>query len=151
MNQLKKQLSELESYSDKLDFQNTAISQSTIGWQIDHTLKVVIGIVSVMQSSNPDDYKWKFNKYRTIVFWKNKIPRGKVKAPKSVQTYEIITPKDLASQFETSKIQIENFELLNQNSNFKHPFLGQLNIKLAVKFLQIHTEHHLQIIRDILK
>ena len=39
-----KQLSELESYLPQMDVTNPKISSSTVGWQIDHALRVLRGI-----------------------------------------------------------------------------------------------------------
>ena len=40
---------------------------------------------------------------------------------------------------------------LHANSNFKHPYFGVLNLKMTKRFLEIHTNHHLKIIKEILQ
>ena len=63
---------------------NKKISSRSVGWQIDHNLKVIIGSSTAFLNSNSKDYKPKFNLTRFVLFTLNFIPRGKGKAPKSV-------------------------------------------------------------------
>ena len=39
----------------------------------------------------------------------------------------------------------------HHNAYFRHLIFGNLNKKRTIRFLQIHTAHHLKIIQDILK
>ncbi len=144
-------INQLESKIDDFETVNLNISKSTIGWQIDHSLRVINGVISMLKKSNPEDYKWKFNFPRTIVFFVNRIPRGKAKAPKTVQSKGNIDKNDLINQIETAKILILDLDKLHKKSNFKHPYFDVLNLKQTIKFLNIHTNHHLKIINDILK
>lgn len=98
MSNLKHLLYELESKIDNFETINLGVSKSTIGWQIDHSLRVFNGVIPLLIKSNPANYKWKFNFKRTIVFSLNKIPRGKANAPKNVQFYEKISKQDLINQ-----------------------------------------------------
>lgn len=143
-------IQEIESKVDYHELENLAVSQSTISWQIDHSLKVVNGIIYAIKNSNPADYKWSFNLKRIVIFFTQNIRRGVAKAPKSVQSYEKIEKQDLIKQIELSKKLILDLEKLEPKHNFKHPFLGILNLKQTKKFLKIHTNHHLKIINDIL-
>ncbi len=142
---------EIESKIDHFETSNFAVSKSTVGWQVDHSLRVINGVITQIKKSNDNEYKWKFNFPRLIVFTLNKIPRGKANAPKTVRTYEEILQQDLRNQIEIAKKLILEFNSLPKNSNFKHPYFGNLNLKQSIKFLQIHTNHHLKIINDILK
>ena len=144
-------ITQLESKINDFETTNLEISKSTVGWQIDHSLRVIIGVISLLKKSNPDDYKWKFNFPRTIVFFVKRIPRGKANAPKNVQCSDEILKQDLKNQIETSKILILDLEELHKKSNFKHPYFDVLNLEQTIKFLNIHTNHHLKIINDILK
>jgi hypothetical protein len=141
----------LESNFQNFESENSLVSKSTVGWQIDHSLRVINGIINQLKKSNSIDYKWKFNFPRLVVFTLNKIPRGKANAPKTVQSYEKIAIQDLINQIEIAKKLIMELNSLNKNLNFKHPFFGILNTKQSIKFLEIHTNHHLKIIIDILK
>ena len=150
MSKLKKILLQLELNIEHCDVANLQVSKSTIGWQIDHSLRVVNGIILQLKNSNKNDYKWQFNFKRLLIFSLNKIPRGKGTAPKSVQSYEKIIEQDLVILIEISKKLISEIESLPKNSNFKHPYFGVLNLKQSIKFLNIHTNHHLKIVNDIL-
>jgi hypothetical protein len=130
---------------------NPSVSKASIGWHIDHSLKVINGVIEALRQSNPDDYVWKFNKTRFIIYTLGRIPRGKVKAPKQVQSLEKITLEDLNVQLETAKKLMITTHNLPAKSNFKHPFFGVLDLKQTHHFLHLHTKHHLKIIEDILK
>ncbi len=150
MKRLEKQLSKLEAQLTHFEKLNPVISKSSIGWHIDHSLLSTILIISAVERSNPKDYKWKFNFVRTYIFVKNEIPRGKAKAPKSVVPEEIITKDDILLKIEKAKEKIANLKNLPRKANFNHPYFGNLNLKQTIKFLNLHIEHHLKIINDIL-
>ncbi|MBC7642606.1 MAG: DUF1569 domain-containing protein [Flavobacterium sp.] len=151
MSDLEKLVQELETNIVHKDKIKLDISKSDIAWQIDHSLKVINGIIFQLKNSNPKDYNWTFNLKRLLVFTLNKIPRGKATAPKSVQAFERIYETYLIDQIEISKKLISDIENLDKNCNFKHPYFDILNKKQTIKFLNIHTNHHLKIIKDILK
>lgn len=149
---LLKAIDELESYVSKLNLSNEAVSKSTIGWQIAHSLKVIYGVTKTVAKSNPNDYKWQFNFTRIIIFTTGKIPRGKAKAPKAVRPEEEkITKDELLGFIEKSKKAIETALNSDPKAFVEHPFFGLLKRDKAIRFLEIHTEHHLKIIRDIAK
>lgn len=151
MEKLNQLVSALENNIVNKDVINTQVSQVAVSWQIDHCLKVIISVCEALNSSNPSDYKWKFNYIRTLVFFKGSVPRGKVKAPKAVQTFGEIHLEDLNSQLDLAKKLIVQIAQLPSKSHFKHPFFGVLNVNQAIKFLNIHTHHHVKIIEDIVK
>lgn len=128
-----------------------SVSKASVGWHIEHTLMATIGILDALKNSDPKTYKWKFNFNRLFVYTFNKIPRGRAKAPKSVIPKDIILEKDLQQKIDLSKQKIEELKNLQLNHYFNHPYFGHLNLKPSIKFLEIHANHHLKIIEDILK
>ena len=148
LNQL---LSGIEANIQFKDKENLSISKSTVGWQLDHSLKVIIKVSEWTAQSNPQDHKRNFNFMRLIMFTLGYIPRGKGKAPKYVVPPEVITTEDLNNQLEIAKNQISILNDLPQGVYFKHFIFGMLSKKQTLRFLEIHTKHHLKIVRDILK
>lgn len=127
------------------------VSISDIGWHIDHSLKVINVISDLFIGSNPNMYSGNFNKWRLLFFSLGYFPRGKVKAPKLLRPAKIILMKDLESQFQLTYNNIISINKAHKNAYFKHPIFGILNKKQTIRFLELHTNHHLKIIRDILK
>ena len=150
MQTLPELLTQLESKIDAFETTNTKVSTSTIGWQVDHSLKVINGIINQLKVSELKKLPLRFNFAKTIIFFTKTIPRGKAKAPKSVQSYDKIEKINLINQLETAKNLIAELEYLDNKSNFKHPYFGPLNKIETIKFLKIHTNHHLKIVNDIL-
>lgn len=62
-----------------------------------------------------------------------------------------LSEAELLYFLKASKEKIQKLSSLPKEKYFSHPYFGHLTLKQAIPFLQIHTEHHLKIIRDILK
>ncbi|MEK8179616.1 DinB family protein [Flavobacterium buctense] len=150
MKQLQDILNQIENHIPHHEKSNEQVSQSTIGWQLDHSLIVINSVVSQMKSSNPENYKWKFKWIRTFIQITNKIPRGKVRVPKSVKPVDVATVEELKSKLQQARNGIAELENLHPNNYFTHPFFGDLNLKRTIWFLKLHTNHHLKIVNDII-
>jgi len=142
---------ELANYIADYNQFNHAISEASVGWHIEHSLLVIKQVTATVAQSEPKLYKSKFNLSRFFVFLLKTIPRGKAKAPKVVIPVDEITKETLQESLKNTYQAIAYLKDCQENQYFMHPFFGQLNKKQTIKFLEIHTEHHLKIIRDILK
>ena len=151
MNPLIPLLLQLECHISNFEKTNPNISNSTVGWQIDHCLLVINGIIGQIEISDPSKFqpKWTFPKF--MVFTTGKIPRGKAKAPKVVIPTQVATQEELIAKLTASKNNVLKLDSFSENQFFNHPFFKDLNVKQTKKFLTIHTKHHLKIIEDILK
>lgn len=144
-------IEELETkipHSEKI---NSTVSAGSVGWHIHHSLLVGLNIIQAVERSDPQLYSRKFNMRKTLVFTLNKIPRGKAKAPESVQPKEQIGGAEMEEHFELLKSRLPVLKNLHPNSYFKHPFFGNLHVKDTIKMLTLHTKHHISIINDIIK
>jgi hypothetical protein len=151
MNSLLPLLQQLENHISNFEKTNPNVSNSTVGWQIDHCLLVINGIIGQLEISDPSKYqpKWTFPKF--MVFTTGKIPRGKAKAPKVVIPTQVATQEELIAKLIAAKNNVLKLDSFSENQFFNHPYFKDLNVKQTKKFLTIHTKHHLKIIQDILK
>ena len=149
--QLHIQILALEKALENSNTIKPAVSEKGVDWHIDHSLKVIIYASKALIASNPDVYKWKFNKWRFVIFLKGSIPRGRGKAPKRVTPKEIITTAEIQQQLTEAKELVANLNNLPEKSNFEHPLFGMLKRDKSITFIGMHTQHHINIINDILK
>ncbi len=143
-------LQEIESNIAFFEVSNERASKSNVAWHLDHSLKVINSVATVLQKSDTD-YQWNFNLKRDYFLFIKRIPRGKARAPKAVQAVDEITTTSIERQLKTARYLIQEMETMNPKTNFVHPYIGKLNLKQAFTFIEIHTQHHLKIIDDILK
>lgn len=148
---LKNQLFRIETLIPLMDKENPKVSKSTVGWQLDHALKVFNAVSTWTENSNSKDYKPRFNFWRSILFPLGYFPRGNVQAPKFVLPPEIILPEDLHPQIQIAKTHIESLTKLPKQAYYEHFIFGKLSKNQTFRFLEMHTNHHLKIVRDILK
>ena len=148
---LKEQIATLEKMIDHLELSATRVSAKGIDWHVDHMLKVIIKVSNTLKNSDPLVYQRKYNLLRSVIFVSGKIPRGKGKAPKSVLPPDVILKEDLFLQIKEAREHLNEMKDLHADSNFKHPYFGVLNLKMSQRFLDIHTNHHLKIIKEILQ
>ncbi|WGD36044.1 DUF1569 domain-containing protein [Olleya sp. YS] len=143
-------LNSLESHIESYNMLNQNISKATVGWHIDHSLKVINSVCLSLQKSEPETYKNNFSFVGKVFFTLGFFPRGKAKAPKYVRPPETILKEDLLQQMQQVKANIKTISHLDQNAYFKHPLFGHINKKRVPHFLTLHTNHHLKIIKEIL-
>ncbi|MFL0206861.1 DinB family protein [Aquirufa sp. 2-AUSEE-184A6] len=149
MQKLSNLVDELASYIPQLEARNEAVSASSVGWQIEHSLLVISSVIEGVKRSDPSKYKWSFRPIKYLIFWRGKIPRGKIGAPKIVIPGEI-TQDTLQAHIALCRQRLDELEQLGAGHYFTHPFFGDLRMADTLSFLFIHTEHHLKIIRVML-
>lgn len=151
MNRLDELVSELENKIPFCYTANIEVSEGTVGWHIEHCLLTLNGVINSLMQSNPKDFKWKFSLIRIIVLTTKKIPRGRAKAPQVVRPKGNTDQTELEIHLSNTLNKIMELEFLSKDNYFEHPYFGNLKLKQTINFLEIHTNHHLEIIRDIIK
>ena len=150
MQKLSNLVDELASYIPQSELRNDQVSASNVGWQIEHSLLVISSVIEGVKRSDPSKYKWSFRPFKYLIFWRGKIPRGKSKAPKFVIP-DTFTAESLQNHIDSCRAKITEFESVGAGHYFSHPYFGDTKKKDVIPFLEIHTENHVKIIKDILK
>lgn len=148
MKQLETLLQVLETKIPLQSKLQPSVSASSIGWHIEHTLLAINKIMDATKNSDASTYKFVFKPFKYIVYLTGKIPRGKAKNPKAVEP-AFFDENTLKTHFAQTKNNMEQLVELDKNKYFKHPYFGNLKLKDTIRFLEIHTSHHLKIINDI--
>ena len=148
---LENKLSTIENYIPDFEQRNLKISKATVGWHLDHSLKVINTVIFSMEKSDPNLYKDNFKFLGKLLLSLNFFPKGKAKAPKYVLPPDTILKEELVSQLKLAKENVNKIEKLDTNAFFKHPLFGNVNRNRVLPFLNAHTNHHLKIIKNILK
>ncbi len=151
MNPLTQLLDRLEHHISNKELLEQNTSKSSVGWHIEHTLLTINQIIKALTLCEPAKYRWTFKPFRYIIFAAGKIPRGKAKAPKIVQPKAHFDAHDLRNYHQETKKNVLKLDTMEVNAYFEHPYFGHLQLKQTVKFLCIHTQHHLSIVEDIIK
>lgn len=146
---LQNQLEELEANMVDFELTNEAVSSASVGWHIEHSLLVIEGVIETLKTSDPKLFKKKFNLKKKIIYLLGKFPRGKARAPKSVRPSEQMDKIQTEKRLDRLKLAITELLKLDTGVFFKHPIFGNLRLLDSVRFLELHTEHHLKIIRGI--
>lgn len=139
----------LRAYLQYADKQVDSVSKGGVDWHIYHALLVINGVYSLLQKSEPKDYKPKFSFLKFTIMNTGIIPRGRAKAPQAVSPPGQIDPHEIQDLFDKVEQQLKALENLEGNHFYSHHIFGDLNLKRSVKFLNIHTQHHLKIIMEI--
>lgn len=143
-------INELETKLPFIEQKKETMSKASVGWHLEHSLLALIKMVNGVEHSKPDDYKWKFNFSRFYVLTLGKIPRGRAKVPDSVKPGDEINISTITPLFEKARLKAGLFEKLDKKKFLKHPYFGDVRQKQARKVIAIHTQHHLNIINEII-
>ncbi|MBT8287689.1 MAG: DUF1569 domain-containing protein [Bacteroidia bacterium] len=144
-------LGEIESFIDRGDSLNQEVSQVSVAWHLHHSLLTIDQIYMTLETSDPEKFESEISAIRTLSLTGNFIPRGLAQSPDSVRPPEEFTNQDIKELLDKIKRLESKFTDLDEHSFFDHPYFGHLNRSHSMRFLQVHTNHHLKIIKDIVK
>ena len=151
MDKIKIQLQKIESLLPKIDVTNDKVSKASVGWHLEHLLLILNSSLKGLTMTNPKDYNPKFSIKKCIFLNFGLIPRGKIRAPKQFIPLENPTQESILKLINLAKERLETAQNLPEKSFITHPFLGDFDKKTTLKFLWLHSNHHLKIVDDILK
>lgn len=148
---LNKQLTQIQLFIQDDDRVNTNVSTASTYWHIEHCLKIIDGVITILQQANPADHKPTFSVMKMVVMTTGYIPRGKARAPKETTPDGTPTKAKIKAMCDQALVKLETLKTVPQAACFKHPLFGWLRKKESLRFLGIHTAHHLKIIKDIVR
>lgn len=146
-----KSILEIEKLLPFLEIGNHKVSKAGIAWHIDHSLKVINSVCDDLKKVKSTKIKPTHSFIKSYVFLTGNIPRGKAKAPKQVVSTDNIIKETVEEQLILAKNNLTDMKKLPTKNYFSHPYFGMLSLKKSLRFLEIHTNHHLKIVNDILK
>jgi hypothetical protein len=126
------------------------VSEGSVGWHLDHSLRVIIKVVDAIAEPKAEPFRWRFNAARLYVLSLGHIPRGSARSPREVQPEEVITEPALRKRLSVAYQKLAECEQLSAGTHWPHPYFGELNQRMTRRFLYVHTHHHQKIMRDIL-
>lgn len=131
------------------------VSRWSIGQQIDHILKVLEAGQRFLGSAGERGpvLPRGMNLTGRLLLSLGWIPRGVGKSPKGVVPADE-TPGDLAERAARMRkaycdTPLAEAVLADPTPVFPHPYFGGLTALQGLRFLAIHTHHHLKIVADI--
>ncbi|WP_343488137.1 DUF1569 domain-containing protein [Allomuricauda sp. d1] len=147
---LEDEFTAIEKHIPKRDVLNEEVSTADVAWHLDHMLKTINRISENLEASDPHDYAYKFSMQQVVVHTTGMIPRGVAQSPQNVRPPKVIETDSIYVQLQEAKRNIKGISNLDKNSHFNHPVFNKLDRDQTRRFLEIHTNHHLKIIQDIL-
>ena len=145
------QLQKIESLLPKVDVMNEKVSKASVGWHLEHLLLILNSSLKGLTMTDPKDYNPKFSLKKFVFLNFGLIPRGKIRAPKQFIPLEVPTQESILKLMSLAKERLEATTNLPEKSFITHPFLGDFDKKTTLRFLWLHTNHHLKIVDDILR
>ncbi len=151
MDKIEIQLQKIESLSSKIDVVNESVSKASVGWHLEHLLLILNSSLKGLTLTNPKDYNPKFSLKKFVFVNFGIIPRGKISSPKQFVPVNVPTQESILKLMNLAKTRLEAVKSLPEKSFITHPFLGDFDKKTTLRFLWLHSNHHLKIVDDILK
>lgn len=130
------------------DTMNKAVSGWSVGEHLEHICTVAAGFAVVLISGRGPKFEATMPDARNMVLVDGHIPRGKIKAPPVASPKGIESAPAYARMLNKTLARLKSAALQPEDRTADHPLLGTFNRNEVLRFLVVHTAHHLSIIDD---
>jgi hypothetical protein len=138
----------------------TPVSGWSASEQIQHILLVnkwaLLTITAMLLGRGDFPESGRMNWLGTTLLLLGRIPRGKSKAPAAAEPVPDVSNEELLARLRKQKGYLERIrsrldEVVALRLRFPHPYLGHFSATDGIRFVRVHTDHHLKIVDDILQ
>ena len=115
---------------------------------------VTTGLLAIVRSELDGVRSGNVNRLGKVLLGRGVIPRGKADAPDQYKPQpgtRLETVQALFNKVDSKLVGIGNYldDIAALSDGFDHPYFGTLPAPVWVRFMHVHTLHHLKIVRDI--
>ncbi|EJF53351.1 Protein of unknown function (DUF1569) [Saprospira grandis DSM 2844] len=143
-------IDQLEAHLPSAPIKAPKVSARAIDWHIEHSLKAAILIIDALEESDPAQFKPKFSPTKTLILQMGRIPRGRAVSPDILNNKGEISLGKVPEMIGKLRNLLLSTQKKAEKSYFDHPIFGHMKRNEALRFVAIHSHHHLKIIQDIL-
>jgi len=131
------------------DLRRESVSSWTPGEHLRHCGLAIAAVRRALEtSSGAPPWTWR-SWIGALVLRRGRLPRGRARAPAETVP-DLAAAEPLEAALARAATDLERIRALPADAWFRHFALGTLRRDRALRFLAVHTEHHLRIVREIL-
>ena len=129
------------------------VSAWSVAQQLDHMLKVAHAVFARLTGEEAELARG-INATGRLLLTLGWLPRGVGKSPRGALPAEAPAAAELGERLRQLRGDFQALGyrgalLSSRQRRFKHPYFGGLDCGQTLRFLGVHTHHHLKIVRDI--
>ena len=159
LKQIVAQLQQLQDFCKRAEVHNPAISTWSVGQHLEHLILAAMHVHGLLEQERTSATagRERLTLIGRIVFLTGRIKRGVGKSPQHVTP----APQARDRGWLEERIRALSADYARQDqivalvekstSVYRHPYFGELNLARWLRFMVIHQDHHLRILRDILR
>lgn len=147
---LEGQFTGLESAISRSGVLNESVSSWSVGDHIEHACLAAGGLAVALCSGRSPAFSGGQSDWKEHVLIEGTIPRGTIKAPAAAQPKTGLTAAQLHTMVRKTRERLVKASEVDSVRTANHPILGPMTRDEVLRFVEVHTRHHREIIADIL-
>jgi len=126
------------------------VSGWSVGMHVHHCCLVIQAVHDALAASRPPAPRMWRSLIGRLVLWRGRFPRGRARAPEFALPADDMSPTQLTTLLSAAEQAVGAMRALDPGTWMRHFMLGTFTRDEAMRFAEVHTNHHLAIIREIL-
>ena len=148
---LQDQIQQIRNLIPRGELLSQSVSSWPVGYHIQHLSLAMSGVAKALELSTPPVPRQLPKPAWLAIGLMGRIPRGKAQSPDISRPKHAKGEEELNAFLEKAESRIITATQLPDDRWFKHHLLGVLDKRNSLKFVRIHNDHHLAIMKDIVR
>ncbi|MDA0752462.1 MAG: DUF1569 domain-containing protein [Bacteroidetes bacterium] len=146
---LLERLNQVAEFLPHASLRNEHISRWSIGQQAEHVIRATSAFtVQILRNRKPDGSGVQ-KPITAQLLAHGMIPRGVADAPEATLPQLSTSPEELETLLLKARKRVSRLVEVHPESVANHPYLGEMDRDEIFRFMVIHLDHHLAIMREI--